>query len=336
MGDSSSMAISANPLLSISHWLPEKLKQIKDHGEALRMRIFLILILLCIAPLIPVFGVLVTAHMMSYEELLIPILCVGFVLLSQSSCLIYFLSSVNINLCSIIYSVIIFILIGGATYFTGGWHSPVCAFMLALPVIACLVISRAAGFSFFIGRTFALSGILFYVSIQYSSALNPYPLIICRMHQPACGLPSLGFILGSLLLFDFSTEDLSKVIKEEQKQLKADLDFDELTKTLNKKALLSRAERNKDNQNLSNIKIISIYIKLQHLKDVNQYFGYDGGDYILTTVAECIKNIVGTEALVSRYTPESFVILSKRPEDIGVFSSLINNIKNSLNQRFPF
>lgn len=321
--------------LTLSYWLPAQFQSVNDHAEALRIRIFLILILLCIIPLVGLFLILSGISIFGYGDYWQPAIITAVIVLAQTSCLLYFLKSGNINLCSLIYAAIIFILIGIAALLTGGWNSPVCVFMLALPVIACLVVSRMAGLLFSLAVLSLYGGFFLLTENGYAaeqwipSEFLPYSFI-------GMWLTTLSFIVGCLFLFDFSTEDLSKAIQQERKQWQKDVDFDELTNMLNPKPFLDLMEREKIAQKGQCQDIAVIYIQINNLKNINQDLGFEAGDCLLSAVARHIKALAIKQAGVSRYSPDSFAIFMAGIDDIGVFISNIFSLEKVLQKNILF
>jgi len=321
--------------LSISHWLPAQFQSVEDHAEALRIRIFLILIMLCIIPLVGLSLILSGISILGLGDYWQPAMITATIVFAQTACLLYFLKSGNINLCSLIYAAIIFILIGIAALLTGGWHSPVCIFMLALPVIACLVVSRVTGLLFSLAVLLLYSSIYFLTENGYAteqwipSQFLPYSFI-------GMWLTTLSFIVGCLFLFDLSTEDLSKTMQKERKQWQTEVDFDELTNMLNPKTFLERIETEMVAQGEQGKDMGVIYIQINNLKKINQDLGFDVGDYLLGIVAGRIKSAVVNQGGISRYSPDSFAIFMTGINDIGMFISNIFSLEKSLRKNVIF
>lgn len=321
--------------LSISRWLPAKFQSVDDHAEALRIRIFLILILLCIIPLAGLFLVLSSISMIGLGDYWQPAIITAVIGFSQAVCLLYFLKSGNINLCSLIYAAIIFILIAVAALLTGGWNSPVCIFMLALPVIACLVVSRIAGLLFSLA-VLSLYGIVFFLTENNYAVAQWIPAEFLPYSFIGMWLTTLAFIVGCLFLFDLSTEDLSNVIQKEKQRWQRDVDFDELTDLLNPKPFLNLIESEKDSQMELRQDSAVIYIQINNLKNINHDLGFEAGDFLLNTFARRIKAVATKPVGVSRYSPDSFAIFMAGIDDVGMFISNIFGLEKSLQQRIFF
>jgi len=330
------MAQEAGTILSISRWLPLQFNQVADYAEALRIRIFLLLILLCILPMAFLLLTLVAVMVLGHPDYWQPTLIVTAITFSQISCLVYFLKSGNINLCSLIYATIIYILVGTATLLTGGWESPVCYFILALPIIACLVVTRITGIIFSLAvlalyTTFFLLHQHGYRTPQLiSSEFLPYVSI-------GMWLTTLSFLVGCLLLFDFTTEDLTRVILHERKQWQRDLDFDELTNTLNQNTFLQKTQNYLEKQKPNKDDIGVIYIQINNLNSINHDFGFDAGDFMLKTSAEQICNVMPEKnSILCRNTADSFVVFIKSIGDIGSFISQLFSLKKALQAHIIF
>jgi len=321
--------------LSISRWLPAQFQSVEDHAEALRIRIFLILILLCIIPLLALFFILSGISILGFGDYTQPAMITAAIVFAQTSCLWYFLRSGNVDLCSIIYAVIIFVLIGVATLLTGGWNSPVCIFMLALPVIACLVVSQRAGLIFSLG-VLLLYGCIFFLTEKSYVTEQWIPPQFLSYSFIGMWLTTLSFIVGCLLLFDLSTEDLSKIIQEEKRRWQRDIDFDELTGMLNPKPFLKLVASEKAIQKELCQDTAVIYIEINNLKNINQSLGFEAGDFLLSSVARHIKEAAINQGEICRYSPDSFAIFVKEINDIGLFISNICGLEKTLGKNIFF
>ncbi len=329
------MNIVASSTLSLNRWLPQRFLTLQDHGEALRVRIFLILIFLCVAPLLLLTLIMFCLTVIRYDSLWLPTLCVAVITFSQISCLLYFLKSGNINLCALIYASIIFVLVGTCAFFTGGWHSPVSIFLLALPVIACLVVSRNTGYIFSLAVLTLY--VAFYLLEQRGYATEQ---LISPEYMPyaqaGMWFTSLSFIVGCLLLFDFSTMDLSRVIEKERIQFERDINVDDLTDTYNQESFLDEIDKCQMNQLENNQEFALIFIKIDNLRKINRQFGYEAGDYFLGKLAENIRQVSDNRTIVSRYTPESFAVLFNPVEDIGQLISMQFKLKQAAHKKILF
>lgn len=84
--------------------------------------------------------------------------------------------------------------------------------------------------------------------------------------------------------------------------------FDELTGLSNRSFFLHQAKMTLDNLTENETGAI-LFLDLDDFKRVNDTMGHEAGDFILTSVAERIKNILPPEALAARYGGDEFVIL---------------------------
>lgn len=325
--------VHSSTILNITRWLPLHLQQVEDYGQALRMRIFLLLILLCIVPLVLllpfVYGLLLTDIATFWQ----PTLILTLVVAAQSANLAWFLKSGDIDLCALLYSIMIFALVSAAVILTGGWASPVCKLLLAIPLITCLVASRFTGLMISLAAL-VLYSVLFLLARQHYEFRQFIPADYLALAHIGMWFTTLFFLVGCLLLFDFSTDDLSQVIQDERRQWQEDLDLDELTRCLNAGKLkdlaasiaAARATRSAPGE------LGLIYIQVAKLKELNSDFGLEAGDLLLKSLAERLRRLATTgNCYLSRYYPDTFVLLLPHT-DSSEFISLLGKVSASLCQ----
>jgi diguanylate cyclase (GGDEF)-like protein len=96
-------------------------------------------------------------------------------------------------------------------------------------------------------------------------------------------------------------------------------DTDELTKLLNRRAIMRFLEREVKIYNRVGETFSIILIDVDHFKKVNDQYGHDGGDMVLVHVAEILNTQLRDIDFASRWGGEEFLILLPA---IGVKDSL--------------
>ncbi len=96
-------------------------------------------------------------------------------------------------------------------------------------------------------------------------------------------------------------------ISKENKKAQHISKYDELTKVYNRRGLQESLSKIKGTKlNNSNI----ILIDIDHFKKVNDTYGHNVGDSVLSTLCNILKNCVKSEDIVARYGGEEFVVVS--------------------------
>lgn len=125
--------------------------------------------------------------------------------------------------------------------------------------------------------------------------------------------PSVGaeFVAGfvPMVLVAYITSMLSADNRRAMLHVKALSETDELTGTLNRRALHSMASRTYSQAKRFGRKFSVIMIDSDSLKHTNDAYGHDTGDELLKTMARTIQDELRNEDLLSRYGGDEFVVL---------------------------
>jgi diguanylate cyclase (GGDEF)-like protein len=124
-----------------------------------------------------------------------------------------------------------------------------------------------------------------------------------------------------------SIEDVSATVR-----LRAEARNDPLTGLLNRKALEERLASALADDPLG---VYVAFIDLDDFKEVNDTFGHDAGDKVLTAVAARLRSAVRPEDAVGRYGGDEFVIVCRRIGDRAA-EALTGRIQVSLVDRISF
>lgn len=117
----------------------------------------------------------------------------------------------------------------------------------------------------------------------------------------------------SIVTIDDITE-----LEEQKEQIREMANLDYLTKVYNRRYFFEIAEKLYKNAKNGLINIAAVMIDLDHFKKVNDYYGHDGGDFILTSFADILKTNLLNPELICRYGGEEFcfLVLYKNPEEV--------------------
>lgn len=104
-------------------------------------------------------------------------------------------------------------------------------------------------------------------------------------------------------------ETQSKQILEQNIKLQKLASFDGLTDSYNRRALEDIFKTTLEEHINIDMDMSVIMIDLDHFKNVNDNFGHDAGDNVLTTTVFLIKNNLKKQDIVARYGGEEFIVL---------------------------
>ncbi|RXJ87003.1 GGDEF domain-containing protein [Arcobacter sp. CECT 8985] len=101
--------------------------------------------------------------------------------------------------------------------------------------------------------------------------------------------------------------ELDKVTKEK------DLDF--LTGINNRRSFISNIDKIENEYEIFKSKYAIVFYDIDHFKSINDKYGFECGDTILSTFATILKKLTREEDVVCRYTGEKFVSLVHYTEE---------------------
>ncbi len=108
-----------------------------------------------------------------------------------------------------------------------------------------------------------------------------------------------------------------KNLEKEQQQLDYLASYDLLTNVYNRRGLYNQIDKIKKS-NASNKSCVMI-VDIDYFKQVNDTYGHDIGDVVLSEVATLIKNTITRNDIVARYGGEEFIIiLNKYTQEKGL------------------
>ncbi|MDD4003359.1 MAG: diguanylate cyclase, partial [Clostridia bacterium] len=115
----------------------------------------------------------------------------------------------------------------------------------------------------------------------------------------------------------------NKIIKD---KLYYSCNYDEMTGLYNRNFIFNKlSSYNKDTSLLP----VSVIIgDINGLKEVNEQFGRDTGDFLLKETAELIKNTLSEQDIAGRWGCDEFIIISVNSDESRVYQ-IISDIKNS-------
>lgn len=125
---------------------------------------------------------------------------------------------------------------------------------------------------------------------------------------------------GCVLVF----EDVSQRIQYESR-INELARFDELTGLCNRSYFMQQAKRVLNNTGDNETGAV-LFFDLDDFKRVNDTFGHEAGDFILSSVAERLKQLLPNGAIGARYGGDEFVVIVKGADLPGGVEDLAENI----------
>jgi diguanylate cyclase (GGDEF)-like protein len=198
-----------------------------------------------------------------------------------------------------------------------------------------------------IGTIFSILVLLLYLGFFYLEKTGyPFPQQINPAYlgyiEVSMWFTCLFFIMGSLMLFDLSTLDLTKHIQSERQKYSDELYRDEITGAFRQEAFIEAADKmvatsNAEDSDKEKYDFSIIYIYIENLKNINSSLGYECGDYVFKELARNIAGQLDKNSILARISAEYFSIFTRtRSENPGEIISFIFKIKNLLTKTILF
>lgn len=118
---------------------------------------------------------------------------------------------------------------------------------------------------------------------------------------------------------------LQKQVNKLQKELdevSQEKDIDFLTGINNRRAFISEIDKIENEYEIFKSKYAIIFYDIDHFKSINDNYGFDCGDTILSTFATILKKLTREEDVICRYTSEKFVSLIHYTQEDEVIAYL--------------
>ena len=142
-------------------------------------------------------------------------------------------------------------------------------------------------------------------------------------------------VLLAGIVFDITEKkDIEQLIKRENKKLVELVNFDYLTKILNRRGLLNRLENEIDIAIANKENLSIIMLDIDKFKLVNDKQGHLIGDKVLKQIARNIKkNVLGTD-IVGRYGGEEFLVILPNTDEKQAYCVAERIRKNIQSEQF--
>lgn len=313
-------------MLSIDHWLPEQLRGTEDRWQALQARVFVVLLILFILPVIPAALIMTAVSALDIINLWTLAIVATLVSGGVFICYYYFYHSANLAVASAMYAVLALLMVGTVIFYTGGFKSPVCVFLLTLPVLISLTTDLRTG------TLFAVLVLLFYVLLFLLFRENyPFQQVVVEDYLPFTKSALWGLtlvsIVASLLLYDFSEKSLSASLTEDRARLEHHAHYDDLTGVLNEQGLFDAIEQS----GVQHQRMLA-YLSVDNTPGIIQHFGFEVADLFVVEIVKKLRGELQEGWLLARCSTQGFVIYGESTEataenDQSQFSGMVYRIK---------
>jgi len=132
----------------------------------------------------------------------------------------------------------------------------------------------------------------------------------------AC-LSEVNRLYRKLLISQERMSDANAGLRAENTQLTVMAEQDELTRLLNRRAIVSRVQSGFEHYRHGGSVFSLLMIDLDNFKELNDQLGHPGGDKILMQVAERFLTVVRASDVVGRYGGEEFLVFLAGTELAG-------------------
>ncbi len=258
-------------------------------------------------------------------------------------CQSYKLMIANIAVCIVIYTVapklvkkgqLLSVLLGGifeviamvtATILTIGWDAGFQCYLFA-------AITGSFYFPFIIkgSKRNILSLVLsilmivvFFLNYILSSMLNPFePLSDVLMHVlfVVNSILALALMVGFSFLFVWELLSKQRILELQNEQLDELAHKDPLTHLYNRRSMNIKMDERMLELKKTGRRFTLVLGDIDDFKHVNDTFGHDVGDLVLTTVAEIISRNVGSQDVVCRWGGEEILIMMNESLESGLLT----------------
>lgn len=127
---------------------------------------------------------------------------------------------------------------------------------------------------------------------------------------------SFGLVLGRCLVLSVYASDMRRRLADSRRKLAGSLEQvqelasrDELTRSLNRRALMAALERERSRAERSGAPFSIALIDLDHFKQVNDRYGHAAGDRVLRDFAAAVHDTMRLTDVFGRYGGEEFLVI---------------------------
>jgi len=120
--------------------------------------------------------------------------------------------------------------------------------------------------------------------------------------------------------------------KMELKKMEYMATYDDLTQILNRRVFYLRAAESFDEAVIHKSSVSFIMFDLDNFKDVNDIYGHQAGDFVLSEMAKIVLKEIGTQVTFARYGGEEFIMFVRDIAPIDAYD-LANHLRKVLEEK---
>jgi diguanylate cyclase (GGDEF)-like protein len=171
------------------------------------------------------------------------------------------------------------------------------------------IVTKSSGFS---GYLQTKGGHQYYSYILFSQE-RQYGILLCEIEPDDISILyfaslQIGTAMRFLELHKEEKEDL-RIIREQNTVLSFISEKDSLTGLYNRKGFMEHALKMNRLPDYQGEKAIFIYADLDHLKEINDIYGHNEGDYAIRKAGETLKSCLSGQAVVGRIGGDEYVAI---------------------------
>jgi diguanylate cyclase (GGDEF)-like protein/PAS domain S-box-containing protein len=117
---------------------------------------------------------------------------------------------------------------------------------------------------------------------------------------------------GLAIIADVSDRVIKELNLQKEKNIFKEIsELDDLTNIANRRSFNERLDNSISDAMLKNAKFSLIMLDIDHFKEINDTFGHQSGDSVLSELASLIKENIRRDDFFARFGGEEFMIISK-------------------------
>ena len=165
--------------------------------------------------------------------------------------------------------------------------------------------------------------VVFFLNYLLSSMLNPFePLSDTWMHLLFIvnSLIALALMVGFSFLFVWELLSKQKILELQNEQLDELAHKDPLTHLYNRRSMNKKMDERMLELKKTGRRFTLVLGDIDDFKHVNDTYGHDVGDLVLTTIADIISRNVGSQDVVCRWGGEEILIMMNESLESGLLT----------------